>query len=65
MEGEEEKDAVEGEMGDGDEMGDSGKEGEEDEGEDGNEKKYVKKEYVAQPYNSEFLEKTMEEVDAR
>ena len=27
-----------------------------DDGEDGNEKKYVKKEYIAQPYKSEFVE---------
>ena len=35
-----------------------------DEGEDGNEKKYVKKEYVAKSYNSEWLDKTVEEVEA-
>ena len=41
-EGEEEKEPVEGEMGEGEEMGE-----EDEDGEDGNEKKYVKKEYVA------------------
>ena len=35
-----------------------------DEGEDGNEKKYVKKEYVAKPYHSEYVEKTVEDVEA-
>ena len=35
-----------------------------DEGEDGNEKKYVKKEYVAKDYHSEWVDKTVEEVEA-
>ena len=35
-----------------------------DDNEEGNEKKYVKKEYIARPYNSEFVEKTAEEVEA-
>ena len=35
-----------------------------DEGEDGNEKKYVKKEYVAKPYHSDYVEKTVEDVEA-
>lgn len=65
MEGEEEKDLAEGEMGEDGEAEDMGDgENEDEEGEDGNEKKWVKKEYVAQPYDSEYLEKTLEEVDA-
>ena len=57
------------EMGENEEAaeGEEPMEGEEDdleEGDDGNEKKYVKKEYIAQPYNSEYLEKTVEEVEA-
>ena len=35
-----------------------------DEGEDGNEKKYVKKEYVAQAYHSKYVDKTVEDVEA-
>ena len=35
-----------------------------DEGEDGNEKKYVKKEYIAKPYHSDYVEKTIEDVEA-
>ena len=35
-----------------------------DDGDEGTEKKYVKKEYIARPYNSEFVEKTAEEVEA-
>ena len=31
---------------------------------DGQEKKYVKKEYVARPYNSEFVQQTQDEVEA-
>ena len=63
MEGEE-MDLVDDMEGEENEMGDGEKEDEEDDGEDGNEKKWVKKEYIAQPYQSEYLEKTLEEVDA-
>jgi hypothetical protein len=63
MEGEE-MDLVDEMEGEGEEMGDGEKEDEEDDGEDGNEKKWVKKEYIAQPYKSDFVEKTLEEVDA-
>ena len=35
-----------------------------DEGEDGNEKKYVKKEYVAKAYHSDYVDKTVEDVEA-
>ena len=56
------------EMGENEEVaeGEEPMDGEDDELEEGdeNEKKYVKKEYVAQPYNSEYLEKTIEEVEA-
>ena len=35
-----------------------------DDADDGQEKKYVKKEYVARPYDSEFVKQTEEEVHA-
>ena len=58
------------EMGEGEEPveGEEQMEGEDeelDEGEDANEKKYVKKEYVATiPYHSKYVEKTIEDVEA-